>query len=242
LRIVFLACSSWVSNPYLGGVSIAIVRDSGFALLDCGPKAPERIALCGLDPCSLDFVLVTHMHGDHVLGLPTLIMWRRFRCPSKTTVVVGAKPVIDSVRKLLELVGCPQHREVELVPISVGEETEIMGYRLTLFEARHSIYSTVVRLCVEGSCIAYSSDTAPCSAIAEASRGCSVLIHEASGTDPELMHRIGHSTPLDAIEAAAASGVKRLVLMHPGLEPISVPMRFSDLTIVVPHACYEISS
>jgi len=240
LKLVFLSCSSWVSHPALGGVSIAVVRDGKrFALLDCGPKAPERIHTCGLDPCNLDFVLITHMHGDHVLGLPTLIMWRRFRCYTPTTVV-GSKPVIDAVRKLLELTGCPTSRDVELVSLEVGRRYELMGYGITLFESRHSIYSNMARVCLGDTCIAYTSDTSPCEAVVEAARGCKVFIHEASGADPAAMHRIGHSTSLDAVKAAMHSEVQKLILVHPGLEPISVRGSPPNVEIVIPYECYEI--
>ena len=239
-RALFLCCGSWVSHPVHGGVSIAIQSDDGsYALLDCGPGAPPTMLTCGLDPCRLSFVLITHAHGDHVLGLPTLVMWRRFVC-SKPTKIVAAEPVLNSVRTLLAVTGCPTFREVELVPAPIGREIEVDEFKVLLEEARHPVFTTIARICVDGACVAYSADTAPNPKLIEIARGCNLLIHEASGVDSETMHRIGHSTPRDAIEIALASGVKRVALIHAGLEPISIEGAPEGLRILVPYPCYAI--
>ncbi len=239
VKVVFLCCSSWVSHPVLGGFSLAIVTKNGhYALVDCGPLAPVNIHTCGLDPCKVDLVVITHCHGDHVLGLPSLVMWRRFVC-KEPLFIVGAKPVVDSISKLFEIVGCPQSVAVELKHISVDEEVNIKGYAIKLVEVNHPFYSTAVRICVEGSCIAYSSDTAPCTKVVELAKGCDILIHEASGSS-KYIHRIGHSTAKDAIEIALASNVRKLVLVHPGLEPISIPPGNTHIDIIVPYQCYWI--
>lgn len=41
-------------------------------LLDCGVTTLVSLKRLGVDPASLDLVLLTHLHGDHVAGLPFL--------------------------------------------------------------------------------------------------------------------------------------------------------------------------
>lgn len=42
-------------------------------LIDCGEGAQNRLLAAGVSPNSLDAVCCTHLHGDHVLGLPGLL-------------------------------------------------------------------------------------------------------------------------------------------------------------------------
>lgn len=42
-------------------------------LLDCGEGTQVRLAAQGVSPLELDAVFVTHLHGDHVYGLPGLL-------------------------------------------------------------------------------------------------------------------------------------------------------------------------
>jgi len=60
--------------------------------------------------------------------------------------------------------------------------------------------------------VAYSGDTGPCEALAELARGADLFLCECSL--PDGMTIEGHLTPSGAGAAAAAAGVRRLVLTH----------------------------
>jgi phosphoribosyl 1,2-cyclic phosphodiesterase len=54
-----------------------IVESNNFRILiDCGLSLRElttRMASCGLEPSKLDAILITHLHSDHVRGIPNLL-------------------------------------------------------------------------------------------------------------------------------------------------------------------------
>ncbi|KAJ0643425.1 putative ribonuclease Z [Helianthus annuus] len=64
--------------------------------------------------------------------------------------------------------------------------------------------------------IVYSGDTRPCSALVEASRGATVLIHEATFEDALEKEATAknHSTTAEAIETGNAAGAYRIILTH----------------------------
>ncbi|AEA13368.1 Ribonuclease Z [Thermoproteus uzoniensis 768-20] len=71
----------------------------------------------------------------------------------------------------------------------------------------------------------YTGDTGPCPKALEAVGWTDVLIHEATFADdvePAKAHEEGHSTVLDAIEAAKALGARLLILTH-------ISARYDDL-------------
>src|ERR1700738_3048880 len=43
-------------------------------LVDCGPTTPHALKQLGTDASLVNAVLQTHFHGDHVLGLPMLLL------------------------------------------------------------------------------------------------------------------------------------------------------------------------
>ncbi|HEU0187552.1 MAG TPA: MBL fold metallo-hydrolase [Gallionellaceae bacterium] len=64
------------------GNALVVQHGSTTVLMDCGFNLTEttaRLARLGLSPESLDAILVTHEHGDHIAGAPRLA--RKFSCP-----------------------------------------------------------------------------------------------------------------------------------------------------------------
>ena len=67
-----------------------------------------------------------------------------------------------------------------------------------------------------GRTLVYTGDTRPHPAVAEASRGADLLVHEATFSDSEIERakETGHSTAREAAEIAREAGVRRLILTH----------------------------
>ncbi|HEY6096090.1 MAG TPA: MBL fold metallo-hydrolase [Gallionellaceae bacterium] len=64
------------------GNALVVQHGSTTVLMDCGFNLTEttvRLARLGLSPESLDAILVTHEHGDHIAGVSRLA--RKFSCP-----------------------------------------------------------------------------------------------------------------------------------------------------------------
>ena len=73
MQIVFLGTGS--STPtedrWLPSVLLSVKGES--LLLDCGEGTQYRVLTAGLKVNKLAAILVTHMHGDHLYGLPGLL-------------------------------------------------------------------------------------------------------------------------------------------------------------------------
>jgi len=241
MKVVFLNCGSWVSPPALGGVGVAILRGDSYVLVDCGPGVPISISMCGLADLKPVAIVVTHIHGDHVLGLPTFLMWLRFRGIEHRVKIVCTKPLLDSLYRLLELVNAPRSDVIEFLETEPGNEVEVNGFKISLYEARHTVYALAVKVCLDDHCIVYACDTAPFNELEEIARNCDMLIHECSGSREDIVHPIGHSTARDAIKIANRCRARLLALLHPGLEPIVLKRGTSiESQTIVPYPCYEV--
>ena len=45
-------------------------------LLDCGATSLIALKRLGIDPASIGWVALSHLHGDHFAGLPWLTEWK----------------------------------------------------------------------------------------------------------------------------------------------------------------------
>src|SRR3989449_8551418 len=61
-------------------------------LLDCGPSILQAMKQCGRDPGAVDFVLLSHLHGDHFGGVPFLFMEYRYEEPRSRPLAVYGPP------------------------------------------------------------------------------------------------------------------------------------------------------
>ena len=80
-RVVILGSGTPNADPDHSGPAVAIVVDSTAYMVDAGAGIVRRAALAArtdsipaLDPARLGRVFVTHLHSDHTLGMPDLIL------------------------------------------------------------------------------------------------------------------------------------------------------------------------
>jgi ribonuclease Z len=73
LQIVFLGTAGSVPTVERSLPSIALRRKGELILFDCGEGVQRQMVKAGLGLNKKMKVFITHMHGDHVLGLPGLI-------------------------------------------------------------------------------------------------------------------------------------------------------------------------
>jgi ribonuclease Z len=217
LKLIFLGVGGWISDPRLGHTSILIVSSKGkVLLLDAGESVARALYEHGFRVKDLEAVVLTHMHGDHVLGFPTLVMIAKNY--EKTTLKAYIhRDHVENVKTLLRTVGVDYENIVSINSVKPGDSLYAGEFKLEFRESCHVQSTLAVRVEVEGFCIVYSSDTAPCNSVVELAKNCNILIHEASGYDP-WAHVYGHSTVEDAIQVAIEAGVKKLILVHYYLE------------------------
>lgn len=84
-----LGCSAAIPAPgqYPSAQSIRV--GGTLMLLDCGEGTQIRIREVGLRGATFDVILISHLHGDHVFGLPGLMSSWTLQGRTKTLVVIG---------------------------------------------------------------------------------------------------------------------------------------------------------
>ncbi|BFG24455.1 hypothetical protein CerSpe_107290 [Prunus speciosa] len=129
--------------------------------------------------------------------------WKRPGSPVDNNVVF---PILKSLQKVLEEAGLEA-----LMSFPVIHCPQAFGVVLRASERWNSVGKVI-----PGWKIVYSGDTRPCPELKEASRGATVLIHEATFEDGMVDEAIArnHSTTKEAIEVGNSAGVFRIILTH----------------------------
>ena len=80
--------------------------DDTYCLIDCGEGTQSRLRAAGIRPFKINLILISHLHGDHVFGLPGLLSsFSHLQRTEELTVYgpVGIKGLLDEIRKYTEL-------------------------------------------------------------------------------------------------------------------------------------------
>jgi ribonuclease Z len=215
MKLHLLGTGAAVSDPHRTTTMLAVEHDHRLLLVDCGGDVIPRMVAMGLDPVSMDALIVTHEHADHVSGFPLLMerLWLMGRkAPLK---VLGIAPAIAQVRRVHDAfdtsswAGYPGFTTHE-IPYEEGAPVwGDEGLTVTAAPGTHAVPTVGLRFEDRaGRVLAYSCDTRPCDAITRLAAGAHVLVHEATGEGP------AHSSAAQAAGVAEAAGAERLILVH----------------------------
>lgn len=216
-----LGTGAAMSDPHRTTVMLAFTDGPHTLVVDCGGDVVHRLLAAGIEIDTIDGLVVTHEHPDHVAGFPLFMekIWLGGR--RRPIPVYGIRAAVDQARRCFEVFdtsrwdGLPEIEWHEVAHEEGAAVLENEQWRVTAAPGKHSV--PVIGLRVEsktsGRVVAYSCDTQPSDAIARLSRDADILVHEANGSGPV------HSSPEEAATIAQQAGAGRLVLIHlpPGL-------------------------
>lgn len=98
--------------------------DDLFCLIDCGEGTQTRLREYGIKPFKITIILISHLHGDHVFGLPGLLSsFSHLQRKEALTVFgpVGIKGLLDEIIRYTEMkINYPLHI-VETNPTSLSK-------------------------------------------------------------------------------------------------------------------------
>jgi ribonuclease Z len=214
------------STPYLFDAGVGVVRRWAGAL---------RSGVATLGPASLRTAFITHLHSDHTLGLPELILttWTlsgRTRRPlevygppgigAMTTHILAAWSEDIAIRSGPEGEGAgtspPVVHTHEIAPGVIYRDSLVT---VTAFVVHHGTVSHAFgyRIQTPDKVIVLSGDAGPPSTVAEQCAGCDILVHEGGSVldaDATAYFRRFHTTTEGLAAIANAAHPKLLVLYH----------------------------
>lgn len=189
-------------------------------LLDCGSTALLAMKQARMDPQEIGFVVLSHLHGDHIAGLPFLIIDAKTAGRTRPLVVAGPPGTEQRLEQMIDLmypgnIGSERPFELRFEVLQEGAPARVGPTRITPFAAYHEsgapAYS--LRLQYGGRVIAYSGDTGWSDDLVAAAKGADLLVCEASFFDLQMPNHIDYRTLADK---RAELECRRIVITHMG--------------------------
>lgn len=91
IPLVFLGTSQAIPTAKRNHIAMLLSYKDETLLIDCGEGTQRQFRKAKLNPCKISRILITHWHGDHILGLPGLFQTLALNSYNKTLYIYGPK-------------------------------------------------------------------------------------------------------------------------------------------------------
>ncbi len=117
-----------------------MIRYNGSSLMiDCGEGTQVAIKEKGWSFKPIDVICFTHYHGDHISGLPGLLLTMGNADRTEPLTLVGPRG-LERVVSALRVIAPELPFEIKFIEITKPEEVlELNGYRITAFRVNHNV-------------------------------------------------------------------------------------------------------
>jgi ribonuclease BN (tRNA processing enzyme) len=234
--VVFGSAAGFPTKRRPNTTALGIWRGDALYLLDAGGGVASQLVRREMSPDALRAVFISHMHADHIAGLPLLVQWLQLNKRKRALPIClpqegvgGFESLLNMCYLLPEWLGF----ELEVLGVEEGPGYEEAGVAVEAIPNRHlegfverlkeagdprrgESYSYTVE--ADGKRVLFSADLAYAGEVPERVRGADLAIVELAHFEPEELG-----------EALAGLALPRLVLTHikHTLEPVEdeIPAR-----------------
>ena len=191
-----------------------IYLDAGSGIVSAKPAPDSRIT-----------ILLTHMHLDHIIGLPFFAALSQIN--RSVDIYAKERSGLNTQAAIDKLISPP------FWPLKVGDYPANINFHdlpknifhigavtVDFMEGNHLQGSTIFKLSYFGKSLVYATDfehtPKSCAALANFSKGCDLLLYDAQYKEKEYdkYRGYGHSTPTAGLEVADKASSKKILFVH----------------------------
>lgn len=239
-RLTFLGTADAFNGAGRANSCYWLQTDGGTFAVDFGPTALQRLKLLDLDADRIDAVWLTHLHGDHIGGLPLLLIELWFRARRTRPLIIGGPP--GTRARIEQLIDCAypsilakaEQCPIEFIEWDLPGVIERFGLRIDTIRARHDALAMAssLRISVEGGpVLSFSGDSGWQDTLAALAADADAFICECSSVTAGYW---GHISVEEIRQHRAALTAKAVYLTHLGTEARAAAIAAAaELAVVV---------
>jgi ribonuclease BN (tRNA processing enzyme) len=194
--------------------------------IDFGASSLIALAQQGIDPNSIDAILLTHLHGDHCGGVPFLLVDAMLASRrARPLTIAGPRDLRARMGAISEALFPGSHVmrpkfPLDYVELEAGRPNTLGNLVVIPREARHTAETSPLALRVEvaGKAITYTGDGEWTDGLGELARDADLLIAECYFHDKPVRWHLNYPA---LAEHLPGCGARRVILTHMSREMLA---------------------
>lgn len=139
LDVCLLGTGGMMPLPYRWLTALMVRYNGSSLLIDCGEGTQIAIKEKGWSFKPIDVICFTHYHGDHISGLPGMLLTMGNADRTEPLTLVGPKG-LERVVGALRVIAPELPFKINYIEITEPEQVlEMNGYRLKAFRVNHNV-------------------------------------------------------------------------------------------------------
>jgi len=145
IPIVFLGTGQAIPTAKRNHIAMLLKYKNETILIDCGEGTQRQFRKAKLNPCKITRILITHWHGDHILGLPGLLQTLQLNHYPGTLKIYGPKGTREKLSLMLRMFIKKDRLKTEIKEVEGGKIFETKEFYVQAEKMKH-----------QANCLAYS--------------------------------------------------------------------------------------
>ena len=141
LTVIFLGTAGSLPSPERNPSAVLINREGDLLLFDCGEGTQRQMMRAKTGMMRLSHIFITHLHADHILGIPGLLETMAFQGRRNSISIVGPPGTARMVDIFDRLVYYSRKFQVRVLELAPGDAVKMGGYRVEAVRTAHSVPS-----------------------------------------------------------------------------------------------------
>ncbi|MBI5034445.1 MAG: MBL fold metallo-hydrolase [Chloroflexi bacterium] len=220
-QVILLGTGAALSDEHREHTFMVVTGAKGSILIDCGGAPIARLITAKVSLDSIDHLILTHHHPDHIYGLSVFLLDLWLAGRKKTLHIHGLAETLRAARAMMHAFEWERWLQFGFFPVEfhrISKKSrlpifETSDFSVTTTMTKHLLPTVATRILSKssGKVIVYSSDTEMYEPVAELAQGADILFHESTSL---IESHLGHSSALQAGIQAQCADVRKLVLVH----------------------------
>lgn len=141
MRVIVLGSGGTIPTQTRNLPSFALKRDGELLLFDCGEGTQLQLMGAKLGFGPLERICISHLHGDHVTGIPGLLMTLGQSNREKPLTIHGPPGIDTFIQSIMRNLSIHPHYQVHVAEIEKGLVHNNSHYRIESVPADHNIFT-----------------------------------------------------------------------------------------------------